>query len=308
MNASDAHISRPPLMAHARPLDGLAAAIMLVLCLSWGFNQVAVKLALPEIPPFLQAAIRSAGGALIVILFARGRGVALLAHDGTLIAGLVAGALFGLEFLLIYRGLVWTSASRAVLFLYMAPFFVALGARFFLPGERLGIPQWLGLGLSFAGVALALGLPPPAADSLALIGDVMMILAAALWGATTLVIKASALARAPHEKTLLYQLVVSAPMMGLAALLFGERISALPSAVPLASLAYQTLWISSVTYVAWFALIVRYSASRLSAFTFLTPLFGVAAGNLVLGEPITPAFAAAAALVALGLVLVNRHR
>ena len=298
--------SRPPIVTHARPLDALAAAIMLVLCLSWGFNQVAVKLALPEIPPFLQAAIRSAGGALIVTSFAYWRGVALLERDGTLLAGLVAGLLFGLEFLLIYRGLVWTSASRAVLFLYMAPFFVALGARFFLPGERLGVWQWLGLALSFAGVALALGVPAP--DSWALIGDVMMILAAALWGATTLVIKAGALARAPHEKTLLYQLVVSTPILAIAAAVFGERMHALPSAVPLASLAYQTIWISSVTYVAWFALIVRYSASRLSAFTFLTPLFGVAAGHLVLAEPITPAFAAAAALVAAGLVLVNRHR
>ena len=299
--------SRPPIVTHARPLDALAAAIMLVLCLSWGFNQVAVKLALPEIPPFLQAAIRSAGGALIVTSFARWRGVALLERDGTLLAGLVAGLLFGLEFLLIYRGLVWTSASRAVLFLYMAPFFVALGARFFLPGERLGAWQWLGLTLSFAGVALALGVPAPAADAFGLIGDVMMILAAALWGATTLVVKASALNRAPHEKTLLYQLVVSAPILAIAAAVFGERMS-FPSAVPLASLAYQTIWISSVTYVAWFALMVRYSASRLSAFTFLTPLFGVAAGHLVLGEPITPAFAAAGALVAAGLVLVKRHR
>jgi drug/metabolite transporter (DMT)-like permease len=306
-NLNHAQIARPPIVTHARPLDALAATIMLVLCLSWGFNQVAVKLALPEIPPFLQAAIRSAGGALIVTAFARWRGVALFQSDRTLRAGLVAGALFGIEFLLIYRGLVWTSAGRAVLFLYMAPFFVALGARFFLPGERLGFWQWLGLALSFAGVALALGVPAPAADAWALIGDVMMIAAAALWAATTLVIKASALNRAPHEKILLYQLVVSTPILAFAALLFGERMQALPSAVPLALLAYQTIWISSVTYVAWFALIVRYSASRLSAFTFLTPLFGVAAGHLVLGEPITPAFAAAAALVAAGLVLVNRR-
>jgi drug/metabolite transporter (DMT)-like permease len=298
--------SRLPLAATAQPLDALAAAIMLVLCLSWGFNQVAVKLALPEVPPFLQAAIRSAGGALIVTLFARWRGVALMRRDGTLFAGIIAGLLFGFEFLLIYRGLVWTTASRAVLFLYMAPFFVALGARLFLPGERLGAWQWLGLALSFLGVALALGVPGPAVDTYALLGDVMMIAAAALWAATTLVIKASALIRAPHEKTLLYQLAVSAPLMALAAVLFGEKM-AMPSAVPLASLVYQTIWITSVTYVAWFWLIVRYSASRLSAFTFLTPLFGIAAGHLVLGEPITPAFAAAAAFVAAGLVLVNRR-
>ena len=63
-----------------------------------------------------------------------------------------------------------------------------------------------------------------------------------------------------------------------------------------------------LTYSAWFALIVKFSANRLSAFTFLTPLFGVAAGHLVLGEPLTPAFAVAVALVAGGLILVNRPR
>ena len=105
---------------------------------------------------------------------------------------------------------------------------------------------------------------------------------------------------------MLYQLVVSAPMLAVAAYFAGEQIAHMPSALALGSLAYQTLWVVSVTFVIWFALIVRYSANRLSAFTFLTPLFGVAAGHLVLGEPLTPAFAAAVALVAGGLVLVNR--
>ena len=119
---------------------------------------------------------------------------------------------------------------------------------------------------------------------------------------------ASTLARVSSEKTMLYQLVVSAPMLALGAVVFGERMAAMPSLVSLASLAYQTVWVVSVTFVLWFALIVRYSASRLSVFTFLTPLFGVAAGHLVLGEPLTPAFAAAVALVATGLILVNRPR
>ena len=83
-------------------------------------------------------------------------------------------------------------------------------------------------------------------------------------------------------------------------------MSAMPSALALGALAYQIVWVVSVTFVVWFALIARYSANRLTAFTFLTPLFGVAAGHLVLGEPLTPAFAAAVALVAVGLVLVNR--
>ena len=136
--------------AHRR-LDAAAAALAILLCLSWGFNQVAVKLALPDIPPLIQAAFRSTFGALMVVAWSRARGVKLMEADGTLIPGLAAGVLFALEFVLIYRGLVWTSASRAALFLYTAPFFVVVGARWLLPSDRFDKWQWIGLGLSFAG-------------------------------------------------------------------------------------------------------------------------------------------------------------
>ena len=215
----------------------------------------------------------------------------LLARDGTLAAGLVAGALFGAEFILIYQGLIYTTATRATLFIYLAPFFVVLGARIFLPADRFRLPQWLGLSLSFAGMLVAFGVPTPALDPRQMLGDVMMVGSALLWAATTLTIKASALNRVSAEKVMLYQLVVSAPMLALAAWVFGERIAHTPSALALGALAYQTFWVVSVTFVIWFALVARFSASRLSAFTFLTPLFGVAAGHLVLGEPLTPAFA-----------------
>jgi drug/metabolite transporter (DMT)-like permease len=157
-------------------------------------------------------------------------------------------------------------------------------------------------------MVVAFGAPMPAADPRQALGDVLMILAAMAWAATTLVVKASVLNRAPFEKTMLYQLVVSAPMLALAALIFGERLTAFPGPAALSAMAYQTLFVVPVTFVAWFALVQRYSASRLSAFTFLTPIFGVIAGHLMLGDPLTPAFAAAVGLVALGLILVNRPR
>jgi len=291
-----------------RRLDPLAAAIMVVLCLSWGFNQVATKLAIHDIPPLTQATIRSIVAALIVALWCKARGIPLLARDGTLLPGLAAGMFFGIEFILIYQGLAYTTAMRATLFIYLAPFIVVLGARVFLPADRFGAAQWLGLGLSFAGMLVAFGMPTPALDPRQIIGDVMMVGAALFWAATTLIIKASPLNRIPAEKVMLYQLVVSAPMLAVAAWAMGERMTAMPSALALGALAYQTFWVVSVTFVVWFAMIARYSANRLSAFTFLTPLFGVGAGHLVLGEPLTPAFGAAVALVAVGLVLVNRAR
>lgn len=299
-------MSNPAYTSTTRPLDALAASIVVVLCLSWGFNQVATKLAIHDIPPLTQAAARSAFATLLISVWCRLRGIPMFKHDGTLWFGMLAGILFAAEFVLIFQGLLYTTASRATLFIYLAPFFVVLGARILLPADRFSVAQWLGLALSFCGMVVAFGIPAPATDPRQLTGDIMMVGAALFWAATTLTIKASPLTRTSAEKVMLYQLVVSAPIMAVAALLVGEHVTHMPSGLALGALAYQTIWVVSVTFVIWFALIARYSASRLSAFTFLTPLFGVAAGHLVLGDPLTPAFAAAVALVAVGLLLVNR--
>jgi drug/metabolite transporter (DMT)-like permease len=278
------------------------------LCLSWGFNNVAIKLAIHDIPPLIQSSTRSLIAAFLVGIWTQARGIALFKRDGTLGAGILAGVLFALEFLLIYRGLVWTTATRGVLFLYLAPFFVVIGSRWLVPGDHFRLSQWLGLLLSFLGIVVAFGLPTPASDPRQILGDLMLVGGAAAWAATTLIIKASALNRISAEKTLLYQLVVSAPLLGIGAIIFGERMVDAPSALALGAFAYQTVYVVSITFTIWFVLVVRYSAARLSVFTFLAPLFGVAAGHLVLNEPLTAAFAVAVALVAAGLLLVNRPR
>jgi drug/metabolite transporter (DMT)-like permease len=292
----------------SRPLDPLAVAVTVGLCLSWGFNNVAIKLAIHDIPPLIQSSARSVLAAVLVGAWMRMRGIPLCKRDGTLTAGILAGAFFALEFLLIYRGLLWTTATRGVLFLYLAPFFVVVGSRWLIPGDRFDLLQWLGLLLSFIGIVIAFGLPTPAADPRQAFGDLMLVGAAAAWATTTIIIKTSALNRVSAEKTLLYQLVVSAPLLGLAALVFGEHIDNLPSPVALGAFAYQTVWVVSITFTIWFALIVRYSAARLSVFTFLAPLFGVAAGHFMLNEPLNSAFAMALALVVAGLLLVNRPK
>lgn len=288
-----------------RPLSAGAIALMLMLCLSWGFNQIAVKLALPDVPPMLQALIRSAGALPVILTIGGLRGVKFFGRDGTLAAGLFAGLLFGIEFVLIFRGLLLTPASRAVVFLYTAPFFVALGSYQFL-GERLSALQWGGLGLSFAGVALAIGIPQPNVDASVLLGDLLIVAGAALWAATTLIAKGTRLRNAAPEKALGYQVTLSIPILGFAAWISGETITHAPGALAISLLAYQAVWVVGLTFVLWFALVKTYSASKLSAFTFITPLFGVAASYFILHDTLTPVFGAAALLVVAGLYLVNK--
>lgn len=288
-----------------RPLSAGAVALMLMLCLTWGFNQIAVKLVLPEIPPMLQATIRSAGALPVLFIIGGLRGVKFFERDGTLTAGLVAGLLFGIEFVLIYQGLRFTSASRAVVFLYTAPFFVALGSYQVL-GERLGSMQWLGLALSFAGVALAIGVPQANVDAHVLLGDLLIVGGGALWGATTLIAKGTRLRVAAPEKALAYQVAMSIPILGLAAWFSGETIARTPSLLAMSLVAFQAVWVVGTTFTLWFALVKAYSASKLSAFTFITPLFGVLASYLILHDSLSLAFGAAALLVIAGLFLVNR--
>jgi drug/metabolite transporter (DMT)-like permease len=289
-----------------RPLSPGAIALMLMLCVSWGFNQIAAKLVLPDVPPMLQAMIRSAGALPVILFIGWWRGVKFFGRDGTLGPGLAAGLMFGIEFVLIFRGLLLTSASRAVVFLYTAPFFVALGSYQFL-GERLTVSQWGGLALSFAGVALAIGVPQTDVDASVLLGDLMLVGGGALWAGTTLVAKGTALRRAAPEKAMAYQVALSIPILGLAAWISGETMTRVPGPLALSLMAYQAFWVVGLTFVLWFALVKAYSASKLSAFTFITPLFGVVASYFIMHDTLTLTFGAAALLVIAGLYLVNRH-
>jgi len=289
-------------------LDVTAAGTLLLCCASWGLQQTAIKLAAHGIAPVLQAGVRSAVAIACLLVWARLRGVRLDPRDGTFRPGLLAGLLFGAEFAAIYTGLEFTTAARSVVFIYTAPFFIAVGCHLFVPGERMVRGQALGLALAFAGIlaAFAEALALPTASQL--IGDSLALLAAALWGATTVVIKRSVLARADPAKTLAWQLGVSALALPALSLALGESWEVRLDAVVVGSLLYQGVLVAFLSYLAWFWLITRYPAARLAAFTFVTPLFGVAGGALVLGEPLTPGLLVAATLVAVGIWIVNRPR
>jgi drug/metabolite transporter (DMT)-like permease len=290
-------------------LDGVAITVLLVCCTLWGLNQVAAKVAMIDIPPLMQAGVRSLVAAGLVLLWARYRGVPMFAHDGTLRGGLLAGSLFAVEFACIFLGLQFTTASRMAVFIYLSPFVVALGMPFVTRSERLKPLQWAGLVIAFAGVAAAFaeGFHAPAAGDRQWLGDALGVTAAVLWGATTLAIRASTLASAPPEKTLAYQLAISGVLLTLAALATGERWPATMAPLSAWSMVFQTVIVTLASYLAWFWLVRHYPATKIASFTLLTPVAGLSFGVLLLDEPLTLRLLIALAGVGIGLVLVNRR-
>jgi drug/metabolite transporter (DMT)-like permease len=289
-------------------LDSTAMLTLVVLCTSWGLQQVSIKVANAGVSPVLQAGFRSIGAAVIVWLLMILRRERILDRDGTLWWGIAAGVLFAAEFLLIYWGLDYTNASRAVVFLYLCPFVVALGAHLFIPGERMRLIQVIGLICAFIGILLIFGESLTFPSQRMMIGDLMLIGAAILWGATTVMIKASPLVLVQPTKILIYQLAVSAVVLPLGSYAMGEPGIMKITPLILGCILYQVLWVASFTYLIWFWLIRNYPASRISSFTFLTPLLGVLAGGFLLNEPITVMLLIALIFVSTGIYLVNRPK
>ena len=290
-------------------LDALAISLLLACCLFWGFQQILIKSTVAEVPPLWQAALRFVGATALLWLWCAVRGVRLFAHDGTLKAGLLAGALFASEFSCIYLGLRDTTASRLTVFLYTSPFVVAVLLPRLVPSEKLRPVQWVGLVIAFAAVALAFseGFVGGPTTSKQWRGDALALAAGTLWGLTTLVIRGSKLATASAEKTLFYQVAVTAAVAPLLSLALGEPWSLSYSNQAWGSLALQTVIGAFASYLTWMWLLRHYPATQMSSFTFLTPVFALVFGVLLLDEPLTLQLMLALSGVAIGIVLVNRR-
>lgn len=280
---------------------------MTILCAIWGLQQVVLKLAAPDIFPVMQIALRSGIAAVLVALLMFWQGTPLWSR-ATLPAGTLAGALFAIEFYLVGEGLRFTTAGHMIVFLYTAPIFVALTLHWKIPSERLTGLQWLGIGLAFAGIVITFaGRGAGQADASGMLwGDCLALLAGLAWGATTVVIRCSALAGAPATQTLFYQLLIGFAGLLLAAQGIGQAGFVL-SPLVIGSLFYHGVIISFASFLTWFWLLRRYMASQLGVLAFMAPMLGVLFGVWLLDEALDRSFAGGAVLVLAGIVLVNGH-
>lgn len=300
-------------MGSRKPLDMLAVSLMGVLCLIWALQQIVLKAAASDVSPMLQIGLRSGIAVVLVALVMRYRGEGFNWRDGTMVPGVITGLLFSLEFLLLGEAIRFTSASHVVMFLYTAPVFASLAMHYFLPEERLRGTQWLGILLALSGLALTFfsrsqfAISAEVNSSKVFWGDCLALLGGVVWGIATAVMRCSSLARASSSKILIYHLSITFVLVSGFALLL-DQANFNNSVLAWKSLLFQALVVSFGSFFGWLWLMKRYLASMLGAFSFLTPMFGIALGWLLLDEPIEASFLQGGVLVLLGVFLVTAHR
>jgi len=286
-------------------LDPKAILTITILTALWGFNYAAIKFTNEGIAPVFASTLRSLIASICGVIYCLQQKQKLFHTDIMLFHGFIVGLLFGLEFACIYFGMLYTDAARSVVFVYTSPFVVAIGAHLFIRGDRLSIPKIMGLVIAFVGIIIVFQGRPKAAKETMLFGDILQIMAALFWGATTVYIKRFMAEKVHPINTFLYQLIFSAPILLIISLILERDWIYGMSFSILAFMFYQSVIVAFISYLIWFKLIHTYSVSRLSAFTFFTPLFGVLSGILFIREEFTLSLMIGLPLVCLGIYLVN---
>lgn len=289
-------------------LDLKAVVILIIVTLLWGFNHPAIKISNQGVSPIFASTLRSIVASICGLIYCLRKGEKVFHKDVMLFHGVMVGLLFGVEFACIYFGLLYTDAARSVLFVYLSPFVVAIGAHFFLKGDRLTFLKILGLVLAFTGIFVVFGGRPRTAKAGMYFGDILQIAAGVLWGATTLYIKKFMAKKVEPINTFFYQLFFSIPILLVVSIILEPKWIYKVDPYVVGSLFYQSVIIAFITYFVWFKLIHEYSVSRLSAFTFLTPIFGVLFGVFFLHEELTVSLMIGLPLVSAGIFLVNWRR
>jgi drug/metabolite transporter (DMT)-like permease len=289
-------------------LDFKAILTLIILTLLWGFNTTTIKYSNQGVSPVFTSALRSVIASICGIIYCVRKRERLFHTDIMLFHGFMVGLLFGLEFACIYFGMLYTDAARSVVFVFLSPFVVAVGAHFFLKGDRLTSLKILGLVLAFTGIFLVFGGRPKTAKPTMLVGDVLEIMAAFFWGATTLYIKKFMAEKVHPINTFLYQLFFSIPILFVVSFILEPKWIYRIDPCIAGIILYQSVIVAFISYFIWFKLIHNYSVSRLSAFTFFTPIFGVLFSILFLGEEFTFSLKVGLPMVSLGIFFVNWKR
>lgn len=286
-------------------LDGVGLAALIGVTLLLAFNQIIVKEVNRGLQPVFFAGARSALAVLFVWGFLHWRGLTGRVKLADLGPGLAIGAVFAIEFLCLFMALDLTTVGRAAVIFYSMPLWMAVLAHFGLPDERITPVRGAGLILAFAGTAWAILSKSPTGQGNVL-GDIFALVGAFGWAGTAFLARKTRLRLAGPEAQLFWMVLVSAPLLLLAAPFFGPILRDVQP-IHWFWLVFQAAVVVAGGFISWLWLLSVYPTSTVASFSFLTPVFALILGYVIYAEPITYGLIAAACLVGAGIALINRR-
>ncbi len=277
----------------------------------WGGNWPAVRLSLEEIPPITLRAIGFTVGALVLLGWARLRGLHLRVPVSERPWLVVVGLLSILGFNLCTAfGQLLMPTSQAVIIAFTMPLWATLLSIPVL-GERVLLQQWLGLALGFAGLLLLLGPAAAGTAGTGLLGPFLVLIAALSWAGGTVLIKRRGNWLSHVVVITGWQYVACAvPMIVLAVLLEQPHAPTRWSLSTALGLAYHLVFAVCLAQMLWFVMVRRLTVGQATIATFLIPVIGVASSIVVLAEPLSARLVVALlfTLGAVGCVMIGRRQ
>ncbi|MCE2401256.1 DMT family transporter [Candidatus Poribacteria bacterium] len=300
-------IGTPPIR-HVISEDphGKIIALSLLLAFLWGGNSPAIKVGLEDLPPMALAFIRFVIGLVVVGVWSLYRRIPLGLNRGEFSRLLLLTAIFISQIIVLNTGTMFTTASRSTIFVNVYPFFTALFAHLWIPGERLSLTKTLGIIVAFSGVFVTVA-PNLGKGEISILGDLLVLVSGCFLGLRVVVTKLLVQSIHPY-RLLVWYLGLSLPVYAVLSFLF-ERGSTFQLTLSCsAALLYQGGVIAGFCFLAWTSILERYSASKLVVLFFATPLSGVLFSHWILKDELTFSLLAGAVLVAAGIYLVNMRR
>ena len=272
-----------------------------------GINHVVIKVVNSGLNPIFFAGLRSVIAFIFLVIYFKLTNKKMLFARDTIAISVLAGVVFALEFLFLFLALDFTSVTRNSILYYSMPIWITALGHFFLPNEKLNFFKALGLIFAFAGVALAISDNEETISihNWQLIGDFLAIMAAILWAIIIYLAKGTKFKDVPPEMQLVWMLLVSGPILLIASLFFGELVRDFQM-LHLWGLLFQSIVVAAGGFLFWLWLVSVYPASSVASFSFLSPVFTIFFGWLLLDETLNLSFILAAFLVIFGLVCINR--
>ncbi len=281
-------------------------AFALTLAVLWGGNSVSIKIALEGVPPLALAGFRFLLALMAVTAWSISQRVSIRLKRGELRPLLLLGIAFVLQIITLNIGTLFTSAARSTIMINFFPFFTALFAHYWVPGDRLTLLKIAGIGLAFCGILITFAPSLQLGANTSLVGDLIVILSASLLGLRTVITKRLIQSIHPY-RLLIWLMIISLPCFFGSSLILEDRSNYEISPEVITAILYQGLIVAGVCFVGWTSILKKHSPSKLVVLSFATPISGIVFSNLLLGDELGFSLIAGAVLVALGIFIVNRR-